>query len=157
MALSTRMCRNSPSAQSRYTVSVDTWRYAATSFTVSSVRNLSAESSVNDAKACDCLESKPAASRVVASGCEALLLPGCASSGLRSRGPGVRLLHARPRQHVRALRQVVHRWPRICLERRRNFRKQLPEVATSPFALIGPLWRPGRSTIHVVVLREVHE
>ena len=91
MALSTRMCRNSPSAQSRYTVSVDAWRYAATPFTVSSVRNLSAESSVNDAKACDCLESKPAASRVVASGCEALLLPGCASSGLRSRWSGVQV------------------------------------------------------------------
>ena len=31
MALSTRACRNSPSAQSLYTVLVDTWRYAATS------------------------------------------------------------------------------------------------------------------------------
>ena len=38
MALSTRMCRNSPSAQSRYTVLVDTRRHAATPFTVSSVR-----------------------------------------------------------------------------------------------------------------------
>src|SRR5437879_13194106 len=38
MALSTRMCRNSPSAQSRYTVLVDTRRHAATPFTLSSVR-----------------------------------------------------------------------------------------------------------------------
>jgi len=77
-------------------VFVDTAKYAATSLTLSSVRNLSAESSVNDAKTCDCLESKPAASRVVASGCEALLLPGQASSGLRSRGPQVRLLPGAP-------------------------------------------------------------
>ncbi len=91
MALSTRACRNSPSAQSLYTVLVDTWRYAATSLPVSSVRNLSAESSVNDAKTCDAVESEARSSRVVASGCEALLLPGQASSGLRSRWPGVQV------------------------------------------------------------------
>jgi len=34
MALSTRMCRSSPRAQSPYTVLVDTRRYAATSLTV---------------------------------------------------------------------------------------------------------------------------
>ena len=38
------------------------------------------------------LESESASSRVVASGCEALLLPRRASSGLRSRGAQVRLL-----------------------------------------------------------------
>src|SRR6266436_896308 len=77
-------------------VFVDTAKYAATSLTLSSVRNLSAESSVNDAKTCDCLESEPPSSRVVASGCEALLLPGQASTGLRSRGPQVRLLPGAP-------------------------------------------------------------
>jgi len=91
MALSTRMCRNSPSAQSLYTVLVHTWRYTGTSLTVSSVRNLSAESSVNGAKTCESLESAPASSRVVARGCEALLLAGTGSSGLRSRGPQVPL------------------------------------------------------------------
>ena len=75
MALSTRMCRKSPSAQSRYTIFVDTWRYAAASLTVSNVRNQSAESSANGAKACDCVDSEAPSSRVVARGCKALLLP----------------------------------------------------------------------------------
>jgi hypothetical protein len=52
------MCRRSPRAQSTYTVLVDTRRYAATSLTVSSVRNLSAEPSVRGAKTCDSVESK---------------------------------------------------------------------------------------------------
>ena len=81
----TRTCRSLPRAQSSYTVAVETRRYAATSLTVSSVRNLSAESSVKDAKARDCLDFEPPSSRVVASSCEALLLLGRASSGLRSR------------------------------------------------------------------------
>src|SRR5882762_6392137 len=77
-------------------VLVDTARCAATSLTLSSVRNLSAESSGNDAKTCDSLEFEPGSSRVLASGCEAQLFPGCASSGLRSRGPQDRLLPGAP-------------------------------------------------------------
>src|SRR5262249_11935118 len=46
---------------------------------------------MNGAKICDVLESAAPPSRVVATRCEALLLLGQASSGLRSRGPGVRL------------------------------------------------------------------
>jgi hypothetical protein len=40
-------------------VAVETRRYAATSLTVSNVRNLSAESSVNGAKTCETLEPAP--------------------------------------------------------------------------------------------------
>jgi len=47
-------------------VAVETRRYAATSLTVNSVRNLSAESSVKSANACDCLDSEAPSSRVVA-------------------------------------------------------------------------------------------
>ncbi len=42
----------------------ETRKYVATSLTVSSVRSLSAESSVNGAKACDCLNSELPSSRV---------------------------------------------------------------------------------------------
>src|SRR5882724_12692140 len=81
-------------------VFVDTARYAATSLTLSSVRNLSAESSVNGAKICEALESAAAPSRVIATGCESLPRGGSASFGLRSRGPQVRLLPGAPFQHA---------------------------------------------------------
>jgi len=74
MALSTRMCRKSPSAQSRYTIFVDTWRYAAASLTVSNVRNQSAESSAKRRESCDCVDSELHRPEWL-QGCKALLLP----------------------------------------------------------------------------------
>jgi hypothetical protein len=66
------MCRSSPRAQRAYTVFVDTGKHAATSRTLNSVRNLSADSSANGAKTCHSVESTRAvvkAKRTVANRC----------------------------------------------------------------------------------------